>query len=138
MRKLTLWAVVLMLFGVACGSNEEVTVATPPAGSPKAVGDNDHGTKTFTTQTFTLDLELDNFYFEPTYIKAPGASTVMVKLENHGDVEHNFSIEALNVDKDVEPKKGTEFELKLGTETRYNFFCKYHENMGMRGAFMLH
>jgi plastocyanin len=150
MRKLALAASILLLaVFAACGSDsgESNTVATPPddygtTSEPAASGAqaeiNDKGTKTFTDEAFEVELELDNFYFEPTFIKSPGGSTATMKLHNEGTVQHNFTVEGLDIDQDLGPGEEKTLTVEIGTETRYDFFCKFHKDQGMRGAFQPH
>jgi plastocyanin len=153
MRKLALAASFVLLFAMGCANNsaEDNTVATPPSeyessASPAASGAeakiNDHGTKTFTTEAFEVEIEQDNegsdFYFEPTFIKSPGDATATVKLHNEGDIQHTFTIDALDIDEELAPDEEKTVEVKLGTETRYEFYCRFHEGSGMRGAFQPH
>jgi plastocyanin len=156
MRRISIFAVMLALLGLAlsCGSGnnaEDNTVAAPPSdfgqsASPAASGAeakiNDHGTKTFTKQAFELEIEQDNegsdYYFDPTFIKSPGGATATVKLHNEGSVQHTFTIDALNINEELAPDEKKTVVVELGTETRYEFYCRFHEAMGMRGAFMPH
>ncbi len=147
MRRIVMVAFAIGIVAAGCAQQEDTTVATPPtaeatasaaaspAGSPTI---NDHGTKTFTAMSFELEVELDDFYFEPTFIKAPGDATAMVKLKNEGTVAHTFTSDTLNFDQQVEPGKTAELTVKLGTETRYEFYCKFHKDQGMSGAFQPH
>jgi plastocyanin len=135
-----------LAISVACGTTaEDQTVATPPpdygespSGTGKAAEINDHGTETFTDAEFELEFELDNFYFEPTFIKSPGDGTATLKMHNEGDVQHNFSIDALRIDEDLAPGEERTVIVEIGTESRYDFYCKFHEGEGMRGAFQPH
>lgn len=142
MRKLVIVMAMLALTTFGCAQDEEPALeGSPPpeetaAASP--VGVNDHGTKTFTTETFELELELDNFYFEPTFIKAPGESKATLELFNEGSATHTFTIDALNIDEQLSPDARKTIEVELGTETRYEFYCRFHGDQGMRGAFMPH
>jgi plastocyanin len=157
MRKLVVAVAVLGLFTVACGADEDPTLQGTGTGAPAATDDiyaspaasadhemtpqgkvNDKGTETFTGTAFTVELEQDDFYFEPTYIKAPGGSTATVNLTNEGEAPHNFSIESLNIDQDVQPGEKKTVEVKLGTDTLVPFFCKFHKDSGMQGGFQLH
>ncbi len=147
MRKICFVVIALVVFGVACSSGEgppTVEQSSEPSSSAPAspAASHEQTVKNFTTETFTLELEADNegsdFYFEPNFIKAPGGSTVTVEFRNEGDVEHNFSMDSPKADHDVEAGKTETFELKLGAETRYEFYCKYHKSSGMTGAFELH
>lgn len=141
-----------LMFAVACGDGtgaEDQTVATPPSDygeSPAATsGDveiNDRGTKTFTTEEFEAEIEMDNegddFYFEPTYIKSPGGSTASITLHNAGDIQHTFTIDALDVDEELAPDEEKTITVEIGTESRYDFYCRFHSGQGMRGAFQPH
>ena len=153
MRKLALVGLTALLVALgACGSPEgDVnTVATPPSEygeeSPAATGEqtaNDHGTKTFTEQAFTVEVEMDNegagdFYFEPTFIKSPGGATATVKLHNEGDIQHTFTIDDLDVDEELGPNEEKTVTVEIGTETRYEYYCRFHAAQGMRGAFQPH
>ena len=153
MRKLTLCAIALLVLS-ACASQEEPALA-PPTDEPAATEDatptgevttkpggeaktNDHGTKTFTEQSFTVDMELDDFYFEPTFIKSPGGSTATLKLHNEGDATHTFTVPDLKVDEELEPGASRTITVDIGAESRYDFHCSFHEMQGMKGAFQPH
>ncbi len=141
MKKLVVVLAAAALAVAACSQNESPTLeGSPPpeetTAAPAAV--NEHGTKTFTTESFELELELDDFYFEPTYIKAPGDSTATIELFNEGSTTHTFTIDALNVDEELAADTRKTIEVKLGTETRYEFYCRFHADQGLRGAFMPH
>lgn len=143
MKKLAVVVAVLALAVVGCAQDEDPAVEGEP--SPRATQTasveakvNEHGTKTFTTQEFELDLELDNFYFSPTYIKAPGSSVATLALHNEGSAQHTFTIDVLEYDEVLDPDARQTIEVKLGAETRYEFYCRFHGDQGMRGAFMLH
>ena len=143
MSKLAAIVAILAVTMLGCAQDEDPAVQAEP--SPEATtaeastGDvNDHGTETFTDEAFELELELDNFYFEPTYIKAPGGSTATIELFNEGSAPHTFTIDALEVDEELQPDERKTIEVELGTETRYEFYCRFHGDQGMRGAFQPH
>lgn len=149
MRRIALVvSLIALVFSVACGDGtgaEDQTVATPPAEygeSPKATSDqaeiNEHGTETFTENEFGVEMELDNFYFEPTYVKSPGDSTATMELHNEGDVQHTFTIDDLDVDEELAPDERKTITVEIGTETRYEFYCRFHAPQGMRGALQPH
>ena len=140
MRKLVVVLAVVALAGVGCAQDEEPVVQGEPSPevTEKAAEVNEHGTKTFTDENFETEVELDDFYFEPTYIKAPGGSTATLELFNEGSATHTFTVDALNIDEELEPEVRRTIEVELGTETRYEFYCRFHVDQGMRGAFMPH
>ena len=145
MKKLVVVMAVIAVAGVGCAQDSEPTVQEPtsPAATESAATEtaaevNEHGTKTFTDEDFETEVELDDFYFEPTYIKAPGGSTATLELFNEGSATHTFTIDALNVDEELEPDARKTIEVELGTETRYEYYCRFHGDQGMRGAFQPH
>lgn len=93
------------------GMNAKVGTAEDVA-TPKIAGQdaNDHGAEDVAGSD-EAELELHDFYFEPTILKGTAGQEVTVKLSNEGDSEHNVSIEDQEVDEDVEP--GDEAEVKV-------------------------
>lgn len=152
MRRFALIVLALALLGVACGGDEEPALqgTAPPAETEAATEApatsvagvdgtvNNHGEETFTTEEFDLEMELDDFYFEPTFVKAPGGATATIELHNEGDVTHNFTVEGTDVDEDVEAGETKTVTVELGTETLQPFFCEYHRGAGMQGGFRPH
>jgi plastocyanin len=95
---------------------------------------NFHGTKDVTGVT-SLELEADNFYFEPTVIKGtPGQRlTLTIKNESSG-TEHNFSVESQHINKDLEGGKTYTVSVTLPQSGTISFFCEYHRSVGMNGG----
>jgi len=120
--------IALMLVAAACGGDEgggSITVSGEKA--------NDHGSQDVSGET-EVDLELDNFYFAPTVLTGSAGETLTVHLENEGDAEHNFSLSNQGIDQDVEPGQKAEVSVTFPDSGTLVFFCKYHQDMGMRGA----
>jgi plastocyanin len=120
--------IALMLVAAACGGDERggsVTVSGEKA--------NDHGSQDVSGET-EVDLELDNFYFAPTVLTGSAGETLTVQLENEGDAEHNFSLADQGIDQDVETGEKAEVSVTFPDSGTLVFFCKYHQDMGMRGA----
>ncbi len=140
MKKLVVVLAVVALAGVGCAQDEEPTVQEPtsPAATETPAEVNDEGTATFTSEDVELEIELDNFYFKPTFIKLPGEATVKAELHNEGSATHTFTSDALGVDEELEPGAAKEVEISIGTKTRYEFYCRFHQDQGMRGAFQPH
>jgi plastocyanin len=97
----------------------------------------DKGVKGVTGSTVSLNADNDGgkFYFEPTCVEGKGTLTVTVK--NVGDVEHNFSITSLGIDKDIEKGASVTVSVALPASGTLPFFCKYHKTSGMQGAFIV-
>ena len=141
MRKGQLLApfLVLALAAAACGGDDNPPSAgggdtTPPptsTGSPL----NNEGTTDATGMT-KLTLEVDDFYFKPTFIKVTSGQALNIELENEGSADHTFTITALSIDEALTAGGKKEIDLTLPSgATDVAFFCRFHSANGMRGAF---
>ena len=156
MRKLLVVLAAMSLFAVACGdddyggSNSTSAGAAPagssagssaeegeePAGEPPVAleGDvNNKGTAEITGDS--VEIELDDFYFEPTFLKGTPGATVHLELSNEGDAAHTFTSDALGVDEEIAPGDTAEIDVTLPMEGAVQFHCNFHDGMGMQGAF---
>jgi plastocyanin len=117
---------VLALAATACGKgNGTITIAGQKA--------NDHGTKDVSAET-SVELEEDNFYFEPTVLKGSPGQKLTIELSNEGSAVHNFSIPDQSIDQDVQPDAKGEVMVTFPDSGTLEFFCKYHQSRGMVGA----
>jgi plastocyanin len=124
----------------ACGSSSKSSSATTTesssAGGQKSIAGvmaNDHGTKSVKSGGKT-EVELDDFYFEPTVLQGKAGETVELELKNEGKVEHSFTVDAQGVSKDLEPGDEAEVSVKIPQSGVVSFYCKYHKSSGMAGA----
>jgi plastocyanin len=120
--------IALMLVGR--GMRRRRRGASATVGGQKA---NDHGSQDVAGDS-ELDLELDDFYFEPTVLTGSAGETLTLDLENEGDTEHNFSLTDQGIDQDVGAGEKAEVNVTFPDSGTLVFFCKYHQDMGMRGA----
>ena len=120
------------------GASETTTEASPTEtesegsitiGSDSA---NDHGTKDVSGQS-SFELELDNFYFDPTALKGTAGAQLTLELKNESSALHNFSLPDQNVDQDVQPGQSVEVTVTIPQSGFAEFFCKYHKASGMVG-----
>ena len=83
----------------------------------------------------TLSVVTKDFVFEPTTLTATAGKPVTVTIKNEGQAEHNFSIESLKVNQDVE-KGDTKTVTFTPTQSGpLQFFCEYHHiTKGMVGT----
>jgi plastocyanin len=93
---------------------------------------NDHGSKSVTGGE--AEVEVDDFYFEPTVLKGKPGTQVTLELKNEGSTEHNFTIDSQGIDKDVEAGEDAKVSVTLPKSGELSFYCKYHKSMGMAGA----
>jgi plastocyanin len=96
---------------------------------------NDHGTKS-AAKAGEIDLEADDFYFEPTFVSGNPGQKVTLKIENDSTTLHNFSVKSQNVDSDLQPKGDTQVTVTIPDSGVLLFFCKYHSGQGMNGELL--
>ncbi|CAN5848081.1 hypothetical protein BH23ACT12_BH23ACT12_24260 [soil metagenome] len=154
-RLLCLFAV-LVLFTTACGdddngdsgdeseetsgsaSNTEAADGTPtPVVEETMVltsGENaNFHDEADVTAEDSVALELDDNYFEPTLLTGQAGQEITLELFNEGGNIHNFSLTDQNIDQDLEEGGKEEVEVKFPESGAVTFFCKYHQELGMRG-----
>jgi plastocyanin len=97
---------------------------------------NDKGTKDISAKgaSTKLEVEADDFYFEPTFIKAAPGQKVEVELKNEGSVAHTFTSPTLDVDKELQPDTTATVEVTVPSSGNAPFFCRFHKDNGMQGA----
>ena len=108
--------------GVAQESSPEASPEASPAATP-AAGDNE------------VTVESYDIYFEPEELSIPADTDVTVKLPNKGVTLHNFSIDELDIDVDIEP--GAEEETIINAPAgEYEYYCNVpgHKPAGMLGT----
>jgi plastocyanin len=92
---------------------------------------NDHGVKQVSGEA---EVELDDFYFEPTVLKGKPGAKVTLELKNEGKTEHNFSIDDQMIDQDLEAGESAKVTVTIPQSGEVSFYCKYHKSQGMAGA----
>ena len=133
----------LMLVAAGCGSSyggsggkSTTTQASSSGGGQKAIAGvkaNDHGTKAAAASGKT-EVELDDFYFEPTVLTGKPGQKVTLELKNMGSTEHSFTIDSQNVDKVIAPGEQAEVVVTIPKSGAVSFYCKFHKSEGMAGA----
>ena len=110
----------------ACGGSGSTTGAA--AGTPSF---NDHGTKTVSGSS--IELEADNFYFEPSVIRGTPGEKVTVTLKNSSGTEHNFTVKDQHVDVDIDAHESKTATITIPSSGSVSFYCEYHRSSGMAG-----
>jgi plastocyanin len=132
MRKILILLGAVAVFLTGCGDDSSSGTGTPV----KLTGNTTNkGTKDLSGSE--IEVEADDFYFEPTFIKGgtPGA-TVTVKLKNKGKNPHTFTSSALGVDEQVAPGESKDVTITLPQSGASEFHCTFHQQSnGMQGAF---
>ena len=128
--RLSLLAIAVLAAG--CSSNGKKTVADNSA--PVAVDStvNNHGTRNATGRE--IEVEADDFYFSPTFIKGTPGANLTLKLHNEGKASHTFTSTALHVDKEMKPGEKADVSVTVPTSSAVEFHCRFHASQGMRGV----
>jgi plastocyanin len=105
------------------GSGGKTTVA--------GVSANNHGSKSVSG---SAEVELYDYYFEPTVLKGKPGSSVTLELKNEGSVEHNFTIDSQGIDKNIQPGKSVMVSVTIPKSGAVSFYCRFHKSRGMAGA----
>jgi plastocyanin len=97
------------------------------------VNANNHGTKAVEHNGKT-EVELDDYYFEPTVLEGKPGQKVTLELKNEGKTVHSFTIDSQGVDQDVQPGDEAEVSVTIPKSGMVSFYCKFHKSSGMAGA----
>jgi plastocyanin len=124
-----------------CGSSSSSsssgsTESSSSGGGKKTIAGvqaNDHGTKTASSSGKT-EVELDDFYFEPTVLRGKPGEQVKLELKNESKVEHTFTIDSQGIDQDLQPGDEAEVMVTIPKSGTVSFYCKFHKSSGMAGA----
>ncbi|MGI8661683.1 MAG: cupredoxin domain-containing protein [Acidimicrobiales bacterium] len=144
MRKFLPFVLVAVVLAAGCSSDTKTSTsssgstassssdsaAAPPVSLPGKT--NDKGTGDATSGT--IELEADDFYFNPTFIKVTPGATVKVTFKNDGKAQHTFTSADLGVDQVVEPGKEVELNITVPATAPVEFHCRFHQSSGMQGA----
>lgn len=118
---------VSMLVIAACGGDDDNGNGNGDNGGGNGGGDS-------------VDMEMDEMFFDPDTITASAGSTYTVNLENVGTQLHDFTIDDLGgeeVHVEVEAGESGTAELSIPDETgEWDFYCSVpgHREAGMEGV----
>jgi plastocyanin len=144
MRKTLFVLAGVAILAVACGDDDDSDGqgTAAPTGSDGASGAapvelqgevNNEGTEDISGDE--VEMELDDYYFGPTFLKAQPGATVHLELENEGDDTHTFTSDILGVDQEVAPGESATVDVTLPGDGAVAFYCRFHKDRGMQGAF---
>jgi len=83
-----------------------------------------------------LDLETDEYYFEPAFLRGTPGQKLKLEIENESNTLHSFTIPEQNLDMDIPPKGKVVVEVTFPPSGVVRFFCKFHSALGMEGQLM--
>jgi plastocyanin len=135
MRLAAMAIAIAALVLAGCGDDDsDETTASEEAATIEIDGEtaNNEGTEALTGNT--VELEEDDYYFEPTVLTGDAGQRVTLEITNEGDEEHNITITDQGIDEDTEPGESTTVRAEIPDSGLVPFFCSYHEAQDMRGA----
>jgi plastocyanin len=142
MRKLVVAAMLVVLGLAGCGDDESTTDTTATTAGDTAASEapvalsgkvNNEGTAD-ATGTDELEVEADDFYFKPTFVKVTAGQKLTVKLKNEGAAAHTFTSAELGVDQELQAGDTATVEITVPSADSVTFFCRFHQGGGMQGA----
>ena len=79
----------------------------------------------------TIEVELNDDYFNPKVITIPYGRMTTLILKNKGTKKHTFTVEKLGIDAEVEPGKEKTITVRPEKTGTYDLICRYHLAGGM-------
>jgi plastocyanin len=128
-------ALVLGMVATGCGGEEKQDLKAGDGDSIVVAGKeaNDHGTQSV-AGVEEFEIEMGDFFFRPTVLSGEAGQTITVELLNNGSNAHTFTIDALNVDLEVQPELNGTTKVSFPESGALLFYCKFHAGAGMRGG----
>ena len=112
------------------GDKSEGTTSTTIGGTQV----ESHGTKDVSSESGKVEIELYDYYFEPTILKGKPGQKVELELKNAGSAAHTFTLSEQSVNKEIQPGDETETEVTFPQSGQLKFVCTFHQSQGMVGA----
>jgi plastocyanin len=111
------------------------TVVDAAAATPAAGGEEQAAAGAEAGAAEAVTVESYDIYFEPSELSIPANTDVPVSLPNLGVTLHNFSIDELGIDVDIDPG-ATEETLINAPAGEYEYYCNVpgHKAAGMLGT----
>jgi plastocyanin len=112
--------------GAAASPSSSVSASpspTPPSPAPPA---NVVGKKTFT-------IDQQDFFFSPNVLTGSAGQQLTLTIDNQGAATHTFTIVSEHVDVTLTPGTQQTVTVTFPNSGSTEFFCRFHESMGMAG-----
>lgn len=141
----------LSLFDAPAGIAQDANPAASPAACPEASPVASPAASPTTNAMGTpcpeatpggggdeVEVESYDIYFEPTEVTIPADTDVTVVLPNEGVTLHDFTIDELGIDVDIDPG-ATEEAVINAPAGEYEFYCNVpgHKAAGMVGTLIV-
>jgi len=126
-------SVAFVLAAAACGGSSNSSESEGGTTTIAGQSASDHGTKDVSGES-KPEIEMYDFYFEPTVLTGKPGETVTLELKNKGKVEHNLTIDGQGVDQNVAAAEEAEVQVTFPKSGTVLFYCKFHRSQGMAGG----
>jgi plastocyanin len=83
-----------------------------------------------------LDLEADEYSFEPAFLRGTPGQKLKLEIENESSTLHSFTIPEQKLDMDIPPKGKVVVEVTFPPSGVVRFFLQFHSELGMEGELM--
>jgi plastocyanin len=136
MRRIVIAMATLTLLLAACGKSSSKTTASSSSGGPPVglTGQvNNKGDKDLTGKTSGA-LEVNSFYFEPTFVKATPSTTLQLELSNVSKTTHTFTIDALQINEELPAGAKHTVAVTVPATGALRWYCRFHAGQGMQGS----
>jgi len=107
-------------------------MAVTTTGSLNVFATSSHATQPQTANT--IEVQLNDDYFNPKVITIPNGKMTTLILKNVGSKEHTFTVAKLNIDTEVQPGQTKAITVQPKMSGTYELTCRYHYNEGMVGS----
>jgi plastocyanin len=123
--------------GLSGGSTPPTSAGSTGSSSTIAgLAANNHGQADVTGKS-SVDVEADNYYFEPSVLKGTPGQTLTLHVKNATSTAHNVTIEAQHIDKDLAGQASEDVKVTLPASGVLAFWCEYHKSYGMVGGLLV-
>jgi uncharacterized cupredoxin-like copper-binding protein len=132
--RIRLAALALLPLAAGCGGSSPKEAASIPVTTTIAGATvSNHGFEDVRGGT-TVNLDLNDDYFEPTAIKGTRGQKLQIVLENYGKHRHNFTLPSEGIARDLRPGQKATVTVHIPRSGAIRFYCKYHQQAGMAGG----
>ena len=130
-------ALFLVFVAAGCGGSSKSSSSGSEGTTSTTIGGTQvetHGAKDVSNESGKVEIELDDYYFNPTILKGKPGQKVELELKNEGNTEHTFTIAEQSINKEIQPGDETETEVTFPQTGQLKFVCTFHQSQGMIGA----
>jgi plastocyanin len=97
---------------------------------------SNHGTRTVRSGA-TTELLLEDVSYSPTFIVGPPGGRVTLSLHDQGFHAHTFTAPDFGIDLTLAPNTSQTVTVTLPRSGVVSFYCRFHVDKGMQGAFVI-